>query len=78
ALFFGLKAAVLAVVIEAVIRIGRRALRNRTMVALAASAFLAIFVVGVPFPWIIVAAGLAGCLGHRLGLAGFQPAGVHD
>ncbi|MGQ3027342.1 MAG: chromate efflux transporter [Ferrovibrionaceae bacterium] len=77
ALFFGLKAAVLAVVVEAVLRIGRRALRNRTMVALAAVAFLAIFVVGVPFPWIIVAAGLAGYLGHRLGLAGFQPAGAH-
>ncbi len=77
ALFFGLKAAVLAVVVEAVIRIGRRALRNRTMVALAAAAFLAIFVVGVPFPWIIVAAGLAGYLGHRLGLAEFQPAGAH-
>lgn len=77
ALFFGLKAAVLAVVVEAVLRIGRRALRNRTMVALAAAAFLAIFVVGVPFPWIIVAAGFAGYLGHRLGLAGFQPAGAH-
>ncbi len=77
ALFFGLKAAVLAIVVEAVIRIGRRALRNRAMVALAATAFLAIFVVGIPFPWIIVAAGLAGYLGHRLGFAAFQPAGAH-
>src|SRR3981189_306022 len=47
ALFFGLKAAVLAIVLEAVIRIGKRALRNRTMVAIAALAFLAIFVVGI-------------------------------
>ncbi len=77
ALFFGLKAAVLAIVVEAVIRIGRRALRNRTMVMLAAAAFLAIFVIGIPFPWIIVAAGLAGYLGHRSGLAAFQPAAGH-
>src|ERR1700742_738422 len=43
ALFFGLKAAVLAIVIQAVVRIGKRALRNPAMVALAASAFVAIF-----------------------------------
>src|SRR4051794_5678334 len=54
ALFFGLKAAVLAIVLEAVVRIGKRALRNSTMVALAAVAFIAIFVVGVSFPWIIL------------------------
>jgi chromate transporter len=43
ALFFGLKAAVLAIVIEAVVRVGKRALRNRVMIALAAIAFIAIF-----------------------------------
>src|SRR3546814_414936 len=43
ALFFGIKAAVLAVVIEAVIRIGRRALKNRALYAIAAAAFIAIF-----------------------------------
>src|SRR6195256_1440636 len=43
ALFFGLKAAVLAIVLEAVVRIGKRALRNRVMIALAAIAFIAIF-----------------------------------
>src|SRR5258707_15871611 len=43
ALFFGLKAAVLAIVLQAVVRVGKRALRNGTMVALAASGFLAIF-----------------------------------
>lgn len=73
ALFFGLKAAVLAIVVQAVIRIGGRALRNRAMVGLAAAAFLAIFVAGVPFPWIIAAAALAGYLGHRAGLPAFQP-----
>ncbi len=56
-LFFGLKAAVLAVVVEAVLRIGKRALKNRAMVALAALAFVAIFFLGVPFPLIVLGAG---------------------
>src|SRR6201997_5566876 len=60
ALFFGLKAAVLAIVLEAVSRIGKRALKNRLMVALAAIAFAAIFFLGVPFPIIIIAAALIG------------------
>ena len=59
-LFFGLKAAVLAIVIEAVIRIGRRALRGRAAVALAAAAFVGIFAFHVPFPLIILGAGLIG------------------
>src|SRR6195952_3886668 len=50
ALFFGLKAAVLAIVIQAVVRVGKRALRNRIMAALAALAFIAIFFFNVPFP----------------------------
>jgi chromate transporter len=71
ALFFGLKAAVLAIVVEAVMRIGRRALRNRVMIGIAAAAFLAIFAFGVPFPLIILAAGLIGFAGARAGLPGF-------
>ena len=67
ALFFGLKAAVLAIVIEAVVRVGKRALRNRIMIALAAIAFVAIFFFAVPFPVIIVAAGVIGFAGSRLG-----------
>ena len=55
ALFFGLKAAVLAIVLEAVVRIGKRALKNRVMVALAAAAFVAIFFFDVPFPLIVLA-----------------------
>jgi chromate transporter len=66
AVFFGLKAAVLAVVVEALIRIGRRALRNRAMVGLAALAFVAIFFFNVPFPAIVIAAALIGLLGARL------------
>src|SRR5437660_5633872 len=65
ALFFGLKAAVLAIVLEAVLRIGKRALKNRLMVALAALAFVAIFFLAVPFPIIIVAAALVGFFAQR-------------
>jgi chromate transporter len=60
AAFAGLKPAVLAVVIEAVLRIGRRALRTRFLVAVAALAFVAIFALGVPFPAIVAGAGLVG------------------
>jgi len=67
ALFFGLKAAVLAIVIQAVVRVGKRALRNRVMVALAAIAFVAIFFFAVPFPLIIGAAAVVGLVGARLG-----------
>src|SRR5437868_9802503 len=58
ALFFGLKAAVLAIVLEAVFRIGKRSLKNNVMVGLAAAAFVGIFFFNVPFPLIILAAGL--------------------
>ncbi len=65
ALFFGLKPAVMALVIEAVIRIGRRAPKNEAMIGLAALAFVAIFFFDVPFPLIILFAGLAGYLGGK-------------
>src|SRR3954470_4117967 len=67
ALFFGLKAAVLAIVIQAVVRVGKRALRNRIMIALAAAAFVAIFFFNVPFPVIIIAAGVIGYIGAKAG-----------
>jgi chromate transporter len=54
ALFFGLKPAVMAIVIAAVFRIGKRVLKNSTMVTLAAAAFVAIFFFDVPFPVLIV------------------------
>ncbi len=76
-LFFGLKAAVLAIVLEAVNRIGRRALRNRTAVAIAAAAFAAIFLFDVPFPAIVLGAGLLGWLGARSGSAAFSGSGGH-
>jgi chromate transporter len=67
AIFFGLKPAVLAVVVEAVVRIGRRALRNGVMVAIAGAAFVSIFAFGVPFPLIIATAAILGYAGHRIG-----------
>ena len=75
--FFGLKAAVLAIVIEAVVRIGRRALKSRPMQALAIVAFVAIFVFAVPFPVIIAAAGVIGFFGARAGLPAFLAGNGH-
>lgn len=63
ALFFGLKPAVVAIVAEAVWRIGRRVLKNSVMLTIAALAFVGIFFLHVPFPAIIIAAGVAGLLG---------------
>jgi chromate transporter len=77
ALFFGLKAAVLAIVLEAVVRISRRALKNRTMVVLAGLAFVAIHVFDIGFPWIILTAALIGFLGGRTGHPAFLVRGGH-
>ncbi len=66
ALFYGLKPAVVAVVVEAVIRIGGRALKTRVLVAVAAASLLGNVVFGVPFPLIVAAAGVLGFgLGRR-------------
>lgn len=65
-IFYGLKPAVVAVVIEAVLRIGKRSLKNRIMVLIAGLAFIAIFVFQVPFPLIVLTAGLIGYLGGRV------------
>jgi chromate transporter len=74
-LFFGLKAAVLAIVLQAVIRIGRRALKGPVMVGLSAAAFVAIFFLDVPFPLIVLTAGVIGYLGGRAGLPQFKAGG---
>lgn len=76
-LFFGLKAAVLAIVLEAVNRIGRRALRNRALLTIAAGAFLAIFAFDVPFPAIVLAAGIVGYVGARSGHPAFAGESGH-
>jgi len=77
ALFFGLKAAVLAVVLQAVVRVGGRALKNNAMIGIAAAAFVGIFFLGVPFPLVILAAGLLGWFGTRAGSKMFQVGGGH-
>jgi chromate transporter len=74
ALFLGVKAVVLAIVIQAILRIGARALKNRVAVALAVAAFIGLYVLHIPFPLIVLGAGLIGWIGHRLAPAAF-PAG---
>src|SRR6266545_1562828 len=72
ALFFGLKAAVLAIVLEAVFRIGKRSLKNNVMRLLAAAAFVGIFFFNIPFPIIIFGAALIGFLGAWTGATAFH------
>ncbi len=66
ALLYGLKPAIIAIVAAAVMRVGRRALKNRIMIVIAVVAFMAVFVLGVPFPLIIGGAAAIGLLGGRL------------
>jgi len=65
AAFFGLKAAVLAVVLEAIVRVGKRALKTTAHLAIAAAAFVALFFFALPFPLVILAAGVSGFVLHR-------------
>jgi len=71
-LLFGLKAAVVAVVVEAVVRIGRRALKNRAMVGIAAGAFVAVALFGVPFPVVVAGAAAIGFMGDRVAPGTFR------
>ncbi len=75
ALFFGLKAAVLAIVVEAVVRVGKRALKNNVLRGIAALAFVALFAFHIPFPLVILAAGLIGFIGGRQGHPAFAIGG---
>jgi chromate transporter len=72
ALFFGLKAAVLAIVVEAVFKVGKRALKNRVMIGLAGLSFITIFFFHAPFPLIILAAAFFGFVGHTTGFKAFS------
>jgi len=67
ALLFGLKAGVLAIVIEALLRVAKRALKSRFLIGIAVAAFIALFFFGVPFPLVILAAGISGFLKARGG-----------
>ena len=73
AIFFGIKAAVLAIVVEALSRIARRALKTAALYAVAAAAFIAIFFLAVPFPLIVLIAGLLGFAAARLAPALLPP-----
>ena len=75
--FYGIKPAVTAIVLQAAHRIGLRALRNKLLLAIAAASFVAIFALDVPFPLIVAAAALIGHLGGRLAPQRFGAAGGH-
>jgi chromate transporter len=64
-IFYGLKPAVVAVVVEAVLRIGKRSLKNRMMVTIAVLAFVGIFLLQVPFPAIVLSAAVIGYVGGK-------------
>ncbi|HZI94423.1 MAG TPA: chromate transporter, partial [Patescibacteria group bacterium] len=66
ALFAGVKPVVVAIVVEAVVRIGRRALARKAHYLIAAAAFISIYFLHVPFPLIVLVAGLIGLAGSRL------------
>jgi chromate transporter len=76
-LFYGIKPAVAAIVLQAAYRIGSRVLQNNLLWAIAAASFVAIFALNVPFPLIVLAAALVGFVGGRLSANSFQVGGGH-
>ena len=76
-LFYGIKPAVTAIVLQAAYRIGGRVLKNKVLWAIAAASFLAIFAAGVPFPAIVATAALIGYIGGRVAPTGFTLGGGH-
>lgn len=76
--FYGIRPAVVAIVLFAAWRIGSRALRNDVLWGMAALAFVGIFVFNVAFPWIVLAAGLLGALGGKLAPHKFRTGGGHS
>ena len=76
-ILYGIKPAVTAIVVFAAYRIGSRALKNGVLWAIAAAAFVAIFAFSVPFPLIVVMAGLIGYIGSRVAPDKFRAGGGH-
>ena len=74
---YGIKPAVTAIVVFAAYRIGSRALRNGVLWGMAGAAFVAIFALHVPFPYIVLAAGVIGYLGGRVAPDKFKAGGGH-
>ncbi|WJH42263.1 chromate efflux transporter [Aliirhizobium terrae] len=77
-LFFGLKAAVLAIVVEAVIRLGRKTLKSGFLCLVAAAAFAALFLFSVPFPIVVLAAAIAGLVNVRRAGVSTAPADMAE
>jgi chromate transporter len=77
-ILYGIKPAVVAIVLHAAWRIGTRALKRPTLWAIAAAAFVAIFAFSVPFPAIVLGAGVIGYLGGRVAPGEFTVGGGHD
>jgi chromate transporter len=76
-LFYGIKPAVTAIVVQAVHRIGSRALKNSWLWGIAAAAFVAIFALDMPFPAIVAAAAAIGWIGGRVAPERFRAGGGH-
>jgi chromate transporter len=76
-IFYGIKPAVCVIVLLAAQRIGLRTLNNTFLIAIALAAFIAIFALHAPFPWIVLSAGLLGFAAGRLAPQWFQPASSH-
>src|SRR5829696_3130845 len=77
-LFYGIQAVVIAIVVEAIVRIGKRALKHRALYVFAAAAFIALYVFSVPFPLVILVAGVAGLLLQRRWPQVFRAGGHGD
>lgn len=76
-ILYGIKPAVTAIVLFAAYRIGSRALKNALLWTIAVAAFVAIFLFEIPFPWIILGAGIVGAIGGHMRPAWFA-SGVHQ
>ena len=76
-IFYGIKPAVVAVVLFAAWRIGSRALKNEVLWGIAALAFIGIFYFKIDFPWIVLAAGILGAIGGKFWPAKFKGGGGH-
>lgn len=76
-ILYGIKPAVTAIVVFAAYRIGARALKNGVLLSIAAAAFVAIFAFNVPFPYIVLAAGIIGYLGSHIAPDKFKAGGGH-
>lgn len=74
---YGIKPAVTAIVVSAAVRIGSRALKNGWLWGISVAAFVAIFALGLPFPLIVLMAGVVGLIGGRIAPERFMVGGGH-